>query len=136
MAHNQPGAATARTWVDSSDDEDIDSDTRTLLSHENRIGKNQSYQALERRAVNDHNDGLDRLGEAIKRQKYMVNELATEVDLHHEILDDIDNGVSNTNENIRKSTRNIKLLSRKSSTCFLGFIIILLDVVIVTLAII
>lgn len=109
-----------------SDDSDTGETNSPLVG-----GKQHStYKAIE-----EHERGLDRLGEAIKRQKNAANSLATEVDVHNEILDDIDQGLLATNENLMKNTRNIKLLMRKNSTFFLWLIIILLGIVIVLLAI-
>lgn len=115
------------TWADDlSEDE---SDTSRLLN--NNVN---TYRSTEQH-LRDHEEGLDRLGEAIKRQKYVATELATEVELHNEILDDIDNRVTNTNENLQKNTRNIRLISKKSSTFCLWFLIILLGAIIVALSI-
>lgn len=116
------------TWADDMSDDECD--TTSLL----RNNKPNTYQATQN-VIRDHEEGLDRLGNAIKRQKYIANELATEVDLHNEIIDDIDSGLTSANENIRKNTRNIKLVTRKSSTFYLWFLIVLLGIVIVLLAI-
>lgn len=121
----------ASVWADDYSDDSDNDDTSKLLDNKN-IG---SYQATEQKAIEDHERGLDKLGEAIKRQKFVANEMASEVELHNEILDGIDTGLTNTNENLRKNTRNIKLISRKSSTFYLWFLIIVLGVVIVALAI-
>lgn len=121
----------ASGWADDySDDSDYE-DTSRLLDNKN-IG---SYQATEQKAIEDHERGLNKLGEAIKRQKYMANEMATEVELHNEVLDGIDAGLTNTNENLRKNTRNIRLISKKSSTFYLWFLIVILGFVIIALAI-
>lgn len=109
-------------WAD-SDDSDT-GDTARLIG-DKRI---TTYDAVE-----EHERGLDKLGEALKRQKNAAHSLATEVDLHNEILEDIDQGLLATNENLAKNTRNIKLLLRKSSTFSLWLIIILLGIVIVLL---
>lgn len=77
---------------------------------------------------------MDKLGQAIKRQKYMANEIATEVEVHNEIIDHIDEGLSRTDANIRKNTRNIKLVLKKSSTFYLWLLIVILAIVIVILA--
>ena len=66
----------------------------------------------------------------------MASELATEVDVHNEIIDDIDSGLSRTGDNLRKNTRNIKLVLKKSSTFFLWILIVILALVIVALALI
>lgn len=121
----------ASGWADDySDDSDYE-DTSRLLDNKN-IG---SYQATEQKAIEDHERGLNKLGEVIKRQKYMANEMATEVELHNEVLDGIDAGLTNTNENLRKNTRNIRLISKKSSTFYLWFLIVILGFVIIALAI-
>lgn len=114
----------APIWVD-SDDEDTSSLLRDSPS---------SYQATQQTIIRDHEEGLNKLGEVIKRQKYMASELGNEVELHNEILDGIDVGLTNTNENLQKNTRNIKLISKKSSTFFLWFLIVVLAIVIAVLA--
>lgn len=123
--------ASASGWADDySDDSDYE-DTSRLLDNKN-VG---TYQATEQKAIEEHERGLNKLGEAIKRQKYMANEMATEVELHNEVLDGIDVGLANTNENLRKNTRNIRLISKKSSTFYLWFLIVILGFVIFALAI-
>lgn len=112
-------------WGDDSSDESDTADDKRLL----RDGQITTYQALE-----NHERGLDRLSEAVKSQKNVAHSLATEVDLHNEILDDIDTGLAATDINLRKNTRNIKLISRKSSTCCLWMIVVMLAVVIGLLA--
>lgn len=111
-------------WADDPSDEDDDS--ARLLKDPVR-----TYEAT----VRDHERNLDQLGQGVKRLKHVANEIAVEVDIHNEILDDIDTGLANTNENLRKNTRNIKLVTQKSSTCCLWFIIVILAAVIVLLAI-
>jgi len=119
---------TRTQWGNDFNDEE--SDRRRLLDE-----PHSSYQSAQRQ-IREHEEGLDRLGEAIKRQKYMANELATEVEVHNEILDDIDQGLGRTNENLRKNTRNINVVMRKSGTCFLWSLILILAIVIAVLAII
>lgn len=121
------GPATSAWGDDLSDDE---SDSRRLLD-----GPTRDYQATQQQYIRDHEEGLNKLGEAIKRQKYMANEIATEVDVHNEIIDDIDDGLVKTDENLRKNTRNIKLVLRKSSTFYLWVLIVILALVIIGLAI-
>lgn len=121
---------TSSSWADGLSDELDQADTSRLLRD-----PVSSYHATQSEPIRDHEAGLDRLGEAIKRQKYMANGLATEVDLHNEILDDIDRHMTTTTANLQKNTRNIKLLSKKSSTCLLWSIIVILAIVILVLAI-
>lgn len=121
----------ATSWADDLSDDFNQADTSRLLK--DPVG---SYNATQTHSpIRDHEAGLDRLGEAIKRQKYMANGLATEVDLHNEILDDIDRHLTTTTANLQKNTRNIKLLSKKSGTCLLWSLIVLLAFVIVVLAV-
>lgn len=117
-------------WRYDSDESD-DEDQRKLLKEHN-----PSYQSIEAQAIRDHEAGLDKLGEAIKRQKYIASEIATEVEVHNEILDEMDTGLLRTSDNIRKNVRNINLVTRKSSTCFLWIVIFILAAVIATLGII
>lgn len=97
--------------------------------------RSPDYQATQEQYIRDHEEGLEKLGEAIKRQKYMANEIAAEVDVQNEIIDQIDDGMLRQGENIRKNTRNIRLVTKKSSTLFLWFLIVILAIAIVLLAI-
>uniref|UniRef100_A0A6G1SB18 Syntaxin-8 n=1 Tax=Aceria tosichella TaxID=561515 RepID=A0A6G1SB18_9ACAR len=115
--------------VDSSEDE---SEEAQLLNP----GTQKSYRTTEQQYIREHEEGLDKLGQAIKRQKYMATEIATEVDVHNEILENIDDGLARTDENLRKNTRNIKRVLKKSSTIWLWLLIVILAIVIVALAII
>lgn len=112
---------------DSSEDE---TDESRLLN-----GTNRNYQSTQQQYIREHTEGLDRLGEAIKRQKQMANEIGNEVEIHNEILDNIDDGLTNTDSNIRKNTRNIRLVMKKSSTFYLWLMIVILAFVIGGLAI-
>lgn len=115
------------SWASDSSDDSEPNDGTSLL----RNKQSSTYQAIE-----DHRQGLEKLDEAVKRQKTAAHSLATEVDLHNEILDDIDTGLAATNIHLRKNTRNIKLVSKKASTLCLWTIIVLLAVVIIILAVI
>lgn len=126
MMANNPRTS---VWANEFSDED-DADTSRLID---KNGTNQ-YQSIQR-TIQDHEEGLNKLGEAIKRQKYVATELATEVDLQNEILEDIDTGLTRTDDNLQKNTRNIKLVLKKSSTCGLWVLIVILAAVITGLAI-
>lgn len=126
MANRQSASA----WADqNSDDFDIEDNSHLV---NNDIYAHHVYQ---QRAIEAHEDGIERLTRAATRQKNMAYEIANEVDTHNEILDDIDNGVTRTDENLRKNTRNIGRVTRQSGSCFYWLIILLLAGVILTLAI-
>lgn len=116
-------------WGDDLSEDESD-ETRPLN------GQARNYQATQEQAIREHEEGLDKLGRAIKSQRHMANEIATEVDVHNEILDNIDEGLTKTDVNIRKNTRNIRLVLRKSSTFYLWLIVVLLAIAIAVLAII
>lgn len=122
---------TSSAWADNFSDDFDSADTSRLLKD-----PVSGYHTTQQQPIRDHEAGLDRLGEALKRQKYMANGLATEVDLHNEILDDIDGGLTTTMVNLQKNTRNINLVTRKSSTCLLWSLIVILAIVILTLAVV
>lgn len=124
---------TSSKWApDSSDDEGEAGDTSKLLGH----NRSPSYQAMKQEDyLREHEEGLNKLGEAIKRQKNMAQDLNTEVELHHEIIDGIDTGLVATSDNLRKNTRNIQLITKTSSLCFLWFLIAALAACIVILAV-
>lgn len=116
-------------WGHDSSDDDAD-DSRLL------DGNKRDYQSTQEQYLREHEEGLNKLGQAIKRQKHMASELATEVDVHNEIIDDIDGGLTRTADNLRKNTRNIQLVIKKSSAFFLWLLIVILALIIVALALI
>lgn len=116
-------------WGDDlSEDE---SDEARLLK-----GDRTNYRTIEDQYLREHEEGLEKLGEAIRRQKYIAGEIGNEVEIQNEILENIDDGLVKTDNNIRKNTRNIRLVSKKSSTFYLWLIIVILAIVIAGLAII
>lgn len=115
-------------WGDDLSDDELDE--ARLLN-----GQTRGYQSTED-VIREHEEGLDKLGRAIKTQRHMADEIATEVDVHNEILDNIDEGLTKTDVNIRKNTRNIRLVLKKSSTFYLWLLIVLLAIAIAALAII
>lgn len=128
MNSSRPSAS---AWADQSSDEFDTQDTSHLVNSD--IYAHQIYQ---NRALQDQEDGIERLTRAATRQKTMAHEIGSEVDLHNEILDEIDTGVTQQDANLRKNTRNINVIERQSGTCFFWIIIILLGAVILTLAIV
>lgn len=120
----------ASKWADDFSDDESVSDRARLVRPQV-----QKYGSTPEQTVQEHEQGLERLGQAVKRQKYMAEELATEVELHNEILEDIDSGVTNAQANIQKSTRNINLILKNSGTCYLWTLILVLGAAIIALAI-
>lgn len=115
-------------WVEDFSDEE--SDEIQLLNE-----KIKNHQSTEKQYLREHEKGLDKLGQAIKRQRYMANEIAIEVEVHNEILDDMDQGLTKTDQTILKNARNIQRVLRKSSTSYLWFFMILLAIANILLAI-
>ncbi|XP_060060887.1 syntaxin-8 [Erinaceus europaeus] len=79
--------------------------------------------------------GLSALSSIISRQKQMGQEIGNELDEQNEIIDDLANLVENTDEKLRTETRHVNLLDRKSPSCGMIMVIVLLLVAIVVVAV-
>lgn len=117
---------TTSTWADDPSD---DEGSRLIDNDVN------GYQSIQQ-TLQDHQEGLNRLGDAIRRQRNVADDLANEVELHNEILENIDTGLTRTDVNLQKNTRNIRLVLKKSSTCSLWVLIFILAAIIIALTII
>lgn len=128
---NQNNRPSGSRWANRTNIVDnLDSqDTSALVN--NDLLENQAFQD---RALLDFDQGIERLTQAAMRQKRMAIDLENEVDLHNEILDDIDTEVGRTDAHLRKNTRNINAIQRQSGTCLYWLIVLLLAGVILTLA--
>ncbi|KAH9400761.1 Syntaxin-8 [Tyrophagus putrescentiae] len=81
---------------------------------------NQSVTTLretQRLLLQAQDEGLDTLGNIITRQKYLAQGINTEIDLHNEILEDIGEAITDTDDRVTRNTRNIQVVSNKASTC-------------------
>ncbi|XP_053213764.1 syntaxin-8-like [Panonychus citri] len=119
MAWNRPGGST-NNWLD-----DVEATASSSVD---------DYVSIQRQAIREQDKGLDTLADIISRQKSMAAGIATEIDVHNEILDDITDAMEDTNVRLVRNTRNIAKISRKSDTCCYWVIIVLLLIAIIVIS--
>ena len=89
----------------------------------------------QQKIIQEQDAGLDALSSIISRQKQMGQEIGNELDEQNEIIDDLANLVENTDEKLHTETRRVNLVDRKSTSCGMTMVILLLLVAIVVVAV-
>lgn len=89
----------------------------------------------QRRIIEEQDAGLDALSSIISRQKQMGQEIGNELDEQNEIIDDLTNLVENTDSKLRTQTRHVKMVDRKSTSCGMLVVIVLLLIAIAVVAV-
>ncbi|XP_044759467.1 syntaxin-8 [Coccinella septempunctata] len=90
----------------------------------------------QQKMIGEQERGLESLYQIISRQKNIAQTISNEVDLHNDILDDLDTQMERTNTRVRTETQNIGVIDRKDNTCGYWIVIILLFVSIVLVSIV
>uniref|UniRef100_A0A8C3D5A6 Syntaxin-8 n=1 Tax=Corvus moneduloides TaxID=1196302 RepID=A0A8C3D5A6_CORMO len=88
----------------------------------------------QRRIIEEQDAGLDALSSIISRQKQMGQEIGNELDEQNEIIDDLTNLVENTDDRLRTQTRHVKMVDKKSTSCGMLVVIVLLLIAIAVVA--
>ncbi|XP_064456139.1 syntaxin-8-like [Ornithodoros turicata] len=94
----------------------------------------EQIREQQQMAVKAQDRGLENLSHVIGRQKQMALGFNQELDLHNEILDDIENHTDRVNSRLIRETKNVQLVDRKAGTCGYWVVILLLMVAIVVVA--
>ncbi|KAM6119022.1 syntaxin-8 [Phoenicopterus ruber ruber] len=89
----------------------------------------------QRRIIEEQDAGLDALSSIISRQKQMGQEIGNELDEQNEIIDDLTNLVENTDDKLRNQTRHVKMVDKKSTSCGMLVVIVLLLIAIAVVAV-
>ncbi|XP_074639007.1 syntaxin-8-like isoform X2 [Acropora palmata] len=106
---------------------------------ETYVDNNVSIDDMRRQQqqiIREQDEGLEALSGIIQRQKMMGQAISDEVDLHNEIIDDIDVRMDQTNTRLIKETSHVKRVTKKASTCGMLVVIILLIIAIIVVAVI
>lgn len=106
---------------------------------ETYVDNNVSIDDMRRQQqqiIREQDEGLEALSGIIQRQKMMGRAISDEVDLHNEIIDDIDVRMDQTNTRLIKETSHVKRVTKKASTCGMLVVIILLIIAIIVVAVI
>nr|XP_046913718.1 syntaxin-8-like [Dermatophagoides farinae] len=91
---------------------------------------------IQRNMKQEQDQNIDTLGDIISRQKYLAQEIDSELNIQNEILEDIGEAMDDNNERLLRNTRNIRFVSRESGTCAYWTIIILLLIAILVVSIV
>ncbi|XP_061686642.1 syntaxin-8 [Syngnathoides biaculeatus] len=89
----------------------------------------------QQRIIEVQDAGLDALAAVISRQKVMGQEIGNELDEQNEIIDDLTHLVDKTDGRIRNETRRVQLVEKKSASCGMIVVIVLLLIAIITVAV-
>lgn len=90
----------------------------------------------QQQAIKEQDQGLEGLSRIISRQKQMAIGIGDELDVHNEILDDINEHVDSTHSRLIRETRNVATVTRKSATCVYWIIVVLLLIAIIVVAVV
>ncbi|KAL8594132.1 hypothetical protein ACOMHN_047872 [Nucella lapillus] len=90
-------------------------------------------QSQQQQVLQEQDHGLESLSRVIGRQKQMAIDIGNEVDVQNDIIEDITDHVDSTGNRIRRETRHISIIDRKSNTCGYYVVIILLFIAIVVI---
>ena len=70
------------------------------------------------------------LGDIIRRQKGMGQDIFREVTQQNDLIDDIDDRVENVNQRLLDTTSNVRVVSKKGRTCGYWIVILILAIAI------
>jgi syntaxin 8 len=104
----------------------VDSDTDLL-----DVGQIRQHQ---QQMIAEQDRGLDALSRVIGRQKQIAIDIGNEVDTQNEIIDDITDHVDQTNVRLIRETKHVRVIDKKSNTCWMWIVIVLLVIAIVVIA--
>ncbi|KAL3875536.1 hypothetical protein ACJMK2_033480 [Sinanodonta woodiana] len=92
---------------------------------------NSQIRDQQQQIIQEQDQGLEALSGVISRQKQIALDIGNEVDDQNVLIDDITDHVGKTDDRIKRETRHIKIVDRKSATCCYWVVIVLLFVVII-----
>nr|XP_026692883.1 syntaxin-8-like [Ciona intestinalis] len=105
----------------------------TSSAAESPLRANKFHLLMHSSLSTDQDAGLDVLSETLSRQKNIGINIGKEADYQNELIDDIHGRIEETDSRIKQQTTSVLKISRKSSSCILWMIIILLAIAIIAL---
>ena len=90
-----------------------------------------SYHQSRDQILAEQDRGLDALHEVILRQKYLSENIQREAVAHHDIIDDINQGIEHTNERLLTTTQTVRSVGQRDSVWRYWLTIFLLAIVII-----
>jgi syntaxin 8 len=121
------GSAFADDWGHSN------TNAAGVSGYDNDLGLDQ-IRIQQRQMIEEQDQGLDALSRVVTRQKQIAIDIGNEVTDQNEILDDINDHMDHTNTRLLREKHHIKIVDRKSGTCWMWIVIVLLAVAIIVIA--
>lgn len=118
----------------------IDNQTSDLINfvpeetEETYVMNSEQLMAYQDRVLADQDRGLENLSSIIGNQKRIAGTIGNEVERQNNLMDSMADRMENLNERLIQQTSKIRFIDRKSTTCGIWFIIILLMVAIIVIA--
>jgi SYP5 family syntaxin len=102
-------------------------------SYESQQMTNQQLHAQQRAALSEQDSKLDGILDGVSRLKVMSSDINAELDLHANLLDELDTAVDATDARLQRNTKRIEIVQEKSGGCCGMIIMIVLLILIVIL---
>ncbi|XP_075265391.1 syntaxin-8-like [Convolutriloba macropyga] len=95
----------------------------------------RDVRSEQQRIIDRQDEGLEQIYEALKRTKKVGIAIGNEIDEQDELIEDIKSKTGKVNDKLHTETKHTESVLKKSSTCFLWTIIVMLAIVIVVVAV-
>ena len=103
-----------------------------VMENERSMGVETGQMKQNQQQLLDEQDaGLDILGDIIRRQKGMGQDIFREVTQQNDLIDDIDDRAENVNQRLLDTTSRVRVVSRKDKTCGYWVVILILFIAII-----
>lgn len=100
-------------------------------TEETKDQSNSSLLQAQQSKINNQDQKLDGILEGVTKLKDMSHDINRELDLHSNLLNDLDSAVENTDTQIQRNTRRIDIIEEKSGGwCALCTMLLLLGLII------
>ncbi|EFA80454.1 putative syntaxin 8 [Heterostelium album PN500] len=94
---------------------------------------NQQLFNQNNTVMQEHDQALDLLSNSLMRQKNMASAMNTELEIHNQLLDDVEIGVDRTTSRIQHTNSKMNILKENASSCGMIICIVLLIIFIIVL---
>lgn len=105
-------------------------------SAESQASSNVQIYAAQRSALSAQDEKLDGILDGVSRLKVMSNDINQELDLHANLLGELDSAVDSTDARLQRNTKRIEIVQEESSGCCglltMGLLFALLIILLVT----
>jgi len=83
--------------------------------------------------IDEQDKGLEALSRVIGRQKQIAIDIGNEVETQNDLIDDITDHVDQTNVRLIRETKHVRVIDKKSNTCWMWVVIVLLVIAIIVI---